>query len=114
MKLADILKVSLDGLADRKEPSPKLKTKNYELHRLCQQCDDLPDDDQQVPIGMIGQFSEELTHDKGHEQGYQQVTKTPRLLRIHQAPRMRSLFVTFAVNNRRSIIQYNHNALSLY
>jgi len=53
VKLADILQVSLDELADRKERSPELKIRNYELQRLCQQCDELPDEDQQALIAMM-------------------------------------------------------------
>lgn len=53
VKLADILQISLDELAGRKEPSPKLKIRNYELQRLCQQCDELPDEDQQALIVMM-------------------------------------------------------------
>lgn len=53
VRLADILQVSLDELAGRKEPSPELKIRNYELQRLCQQCDELPDADQQALIVMM-------------------------------------------------------------
>jgi transcriptional regulator with XRE-family HTH domain len=53
VKIADILQVSLDELAGRKEPSPELKIRNYELRRLCQQCDDLADEDQQALIVMM-------------------------------------------------------------
>ena len=53
VKLADILQVSLDELAGRKEPSPEPKLRNYELQRLCQQCDELPDEDQQALIVMM-------------------------------------------------------------
>jgi len=53
MKLADILQVSLDELAGRKEPSQDLKLRNHELRRLCQQCDELPDEDQRALIVMM-------------------------------------------------------------
>ena len=53
VRIADILQVSLDDLAGRKEPSPELKLRNYELRQLCQQCDDLPDEDQQALIVMM-------------------------------------------------------------
>jgi len=53
VKLADNLQVSLDELAGRKERSPELKIRNYELQRLCQQCDELPDEDQQALIAMM-------------------------------------------------------------
>lgn len=50
VRLADILQVSLDELAGRTEPSAELKIRNYELRQLCQQCDELPDEDQQALI----------------------------------------------------------------
>lgn len=53
VRIADILQVSLDDLAGRKEPSAELKLRNYELRQLCQQCDDLPDEDQQALIVMM-------------------------------------------------------------
>lgn len=53
VKLADILQVSLDELAGRKEPSQDLKLRNHELRRLCQQCDELPDEDQRALIVMM-------------------------------------------------------------
>ncbi len=53
VRLADILQVSLDELAGRKEPSSELKLRNYELRQLCQKCDDLPDEDQQALIVMM-------------------------------------------------------------
>jgi len=53
MKLADILQVSLDELAGRIQPTTDLKIRNYELHRLSQECDHLPDEDQQALIVMM-------------------------------------------------------------
>ncbi len=53
VKLANILQVSLDELAGRKEPSQDLKLRNHELRRLCQQCDELPDEDQRALIVMM-------------------------------------------------------------
>jgi transcriptional regulator with XRE-family HTH domain len=53
VRIADILQVSLDDLAGRKEPSADLKLRNYELRQLCQQCDSLPDEDQQALIVMM-------------------------------------------------------------
>jgi len=40
-------------LAGRKDRSPELKIRNYELQRLCQQCDELPDEDQQALLAMM-------------------------------------------------------------
>ncbi len=53
VKIADILQVALDELAGRQEPSQDLKIRNYELRQLCQQCDALPDGDQQALIVMM-------------------------------------------------------------
>lgn len=53
MKVADILQVSLDELAGRTAPSTDIKIRNYELHQLCQECDNLPDADQQALIVMM-------------------------------------------------------------
>lgn len=56
IKIADILQVTLDELAGRKPPSDDVKLKNYELHTLCQQADNLPDEDQQALILVIDSF----------------------------------------------------------
>ncbi|MCP4486895.1 MAG: helix-turn-helix transcriptional regulator [Gammaproteobacteria bacterium] len=53
VKIADILQVALDELAGRQEPSQDLKIRNFQLHQLCQQCDTLPDSDQQALIVMM-------------------------------------------------------------
>jgi transcriptional regulator with XRE-family HTH domain len=53
VKIADILQVTLDELAGRKEPSKDLKIRNYQLRQLCQQCDTLPDGDQQALVVMM-------------------------------------------------------------
>lgn len=53
MRIADILQVSLDELAGRVQPTADLKIRNYELHRLSQECDNLPDEDQQALIVMM-------------------------------------------------------------
>lgn len=53
VKIADILQVALDELAGRQEPSQDLKIRNHELRQLCQQCDTLPDGDQQALIVMM-------------------------------------------------------------
>lgn len=53
VRIADILQVSLDELAGRKEPSVEPKLRNDTLWRLCQQCDELPDTDQQALIVMM-------------------------------------------------------------
>jgi hypothetical protein len=53
VKIADILQVTLDELAGRKEPSRDLKIKNYQLRQLCQQFDTLPDEEQQALVVMM-------------------------------------------------------------
>ncbi len=53
IKVAEILQVSLDELAGRTAPSTDVKIRNYELHRLYQECDNLPDEDQQALIVMM-------------------------------------------------------------
>ncbi|MCX2796478.1 hypothetical protein OQJ62_16320 [Microbulbifer thermotolerans] len=53
---ADVLQVTLDELVGRKPPSEEVKLKNYELHILCQQADNLPDADQQALILVIDSF----------------------------------------------------------
>ncbi len=50
IKIADILQISLDELAGRKEPSGEVKIRNYELHRLCQEVDNLSDEDQKALV----------------------------------------------------------------
>src|SRR5262245_39211850 len=39
VKIADILRVSLDELAGRKEPSGEVLVRNHKLHSLCRQID---------------------------------------------------------------------------
>jgi len=53
VKITDILQVALDELARRQKPSQELKIRNYQLCQLCQQCDTLPDSDQQALIAMM-------------------------------------------------------------
>jgi len=50
VRIADILQVSLEVLAGRQEPSQELMIRNHELRRLCEQCDELSDIDQQALI----------------------------------------------------------------
>ncbi|MCH8311669.1 MAG: hypothetical protein IID17_01635 [Nitrospinae bacterium] len=50
IKIANILQVALDELAGRQEPSQDLKIRNYQLRQPCQQCDILPDANQQALI----------------------------------------------------------------
>ena len=57
LKIADILQVSLDELSGRQSPSSELKIRNYELRQLCQQCDGLPDEDQQALIVIFDFFT---------------------------------------------------------
>ncbi len=52
-KIADILQVSLDELAGRKEPDSDLKIHNHELYGLYQQVDNLPDEDQKALVLVI-------------------------------------------------------------
>jgi len=56
VKIADILQVSLDELAGRKEPSQDLKIHNYELYSLYQQVDHLPDEDQRALLLVLDSF----------------------------------------------------------
>ena len=53
IKLADILQISLDELVGRVTPSAEIKIRNFELHQLCQQADNLPDVDQQALIQIM-------------------------------------------------------------
>lgn len=50
VKLADILDVSLDELAGRKETNGDAKIHNPELHRLYKKVDQLSDEDQQALV----------------------------------------------------------------
>lgn len=56
IKIADVLQVTLDKLVGRKPPSEEVKLKNYELHTLCQQANNLSDADQQALILVIDSF----------------------------------------------------------
>lgn len=56
IRIADVLQVTLDELAGRKAPSSEIKLRNYELQALCQQADNLPDEDQQALILVIDSF----------------------------------------------------------
>ena len=53
IKIADILQVSLDELVGRTESSAAPKIRNHDLHQLCQQVDNLPDEDQQALIRVM-------------------------------------------------------------
>ena len=48
VKIADLLSVSLDELAGRKDPMSEPLIHNHKLHSLCQQIDHLSDEDQQA------------------------------------------------------------------
>ena len=50
LKIADILKVSLDELAGRKEPSGEILVHNHKLQSLCRQIDHLSDEDQKALV----------------------------------------------------------------
>jgi len=56
IKIADILNVSIDELAGRKEPTKELQLHNHELQSLYQQVDDLSDEDQQALVLVIDSF----------------------------------------------------------
>ena len=49
----DFLQVTLDELVGRSEPSSDINIRNHELHQLCRQADNLPDDDQQALIQVL-------------------------------------------------------------
>ena len=53
MKIADILNVSLDELAARKDPDDETKIRNPELHRLYQKVDQLSDEDQKALLVVL-------------------------------------------------------------
>jgi len=53
VKIAGMLQVTLDELSGRQEPPQDLKIRNHQLRQLCQQCDTLPDTDQQASIVMM-------------------------------------------------------------
>ena len=48
VKIADILKVSLDELVGRSEPTTEVAIRNHALHELVQEVDALPDEDQRA------------------------------------------------------------------
>jgi transcriptional regulator with XRE-family HTH domain len=50
VKIADILKVSLDELAGRKDPAAEVLVHNHKLHSLCEHIDHLSDEDQKALI----------------------------------------------------------------
>lgn len=56
IKIADILQVSLDELAGRKEPSQELKIHNPELFDLYQQVDTLSDEEQKALTMVLDSF----------------------------------------------------------
>lgn len=53
VKIADILNVSLDELAARKDPNGETKIHNPELHRLYQKVDQLSDEDQKALLVVL-------------------------------------------------------------
>lgn len=53
VEIANILDVSLDELAGRKEPSAAVQIHNHRLHSLCKQVDCLPDEDQNALIVLM-------------------------------------------------------------
>ena len=50
IRIADILQVTIDELVGRKKTSAEIKIRNQELHTLCQQADNLPDEEQRALI----------------------------------------------------------------
>ncbi|MCU7951917.1 MAG: helix-turn-helix domain-containing protein [gamma proteobacterium symbiont of Bathyaustriella thionipta] len=56
IKIANILQVSIDELAGRKEAEDSSKIHNHELSNLYQQVDNLPDEDQKALILVIDSF----------------------------------------------------------
>jgi transcriptional regulator with XRE-family HTH domain len=56
IKIANILNVSIDELAGRKEPTKNIQLHNHELQSLYQQVDVLSDEDQQALILVIDSF----------------------------------------------------------
>jgi transcriptional regulator with XRE-family HTH domain len=59
VKIADILNVSLDDLAERRDPKESdaaTKARNPELHRLYQEADQLSDKDQKALIIVLDSF----------------------------------------------------------
>ena len=53
VRIADILDVSLDELAGRKETDPEARIHNPELHRLYQKVDQLSDEDQKALVVVL-------------------------------------------------------------
>ncbi len=53
VKIADPLKVSLDELVGRTEPSAEVAIRNHELHQLVQAVDALPDDNQRALVTVM-------------------------------------------------------------
>jgi transcriptional regulator with XRE-family HTH domain len=64
VRIADILKISLDELAGRKEPSTDVAIQNSELHSLCGKLDILSDQDQQALIVMIDSLVKKAEMDR--------------------------------------------------
>lgn len=50
VRIAELLDISLDELADRKEAGDEPKIRNHELHRLYQKVDQLSDEDQKALV----------------------------------------------------------------
>lgn len=53
VKIADILNVTLDELAGRKEIAGEARIKNPELHRLYKKVDSIPDEDQKALLVVL-------------------------------------------------------------
>lgn len=50
VRIAELLDISLDELAGRKEAGGEPRIRNHELHRLCQKVDQLSDEDQKALV----------------------------------------------------------------
>ncbi len=50
IEIADILQVDMDALVGRRPPDKELKIRNYQLHCLVQEVDQLPDEDQKALV----------------------------------------------------------------
>jgi len=64
VKLADVLGVSLDELAGRKQASSEARIHNHELHQLYQQADTLSDEEQRALIVLLDSLMKRSQIDK--------------------------------------------------
>lgn len=64
VKLADVLGVSLDELAGRKEANGEARIHNHELHQLYQRADQLSDEEQRALIVLLDSLMKRSQIDK--------------------------------------------------